>query len=175
MPYLLDANVFIQAKNLHYGFDFCPAFWDWIIERNAAGKVYSIEKVGDELAAGADDLSTWAAARGAGFFLRPTANTMQSLATVSRWATGQGYEPVAVNTFLQGADYYLVAEGHARGFTVVTHELPSTSLKRIKVPNACVGVGVKFMTPFEMLRVERARFVLGAVPPAAAQPFLFTP
>ncbi|ANT65111.1 hypothetical protein Ptc2401_01341 [Prosthecochloris sp. CIB 2401] len=27
MTYLLDANVFIQAKNLHYGFDFCPAFW----------------------------------------------------------------------------------------------------------------------------------------------------
>ena len=26
--YLLDANVFIQAKNLHYGFDFCPAFWE---------------------------------------------------------------------------------------------------------------------------------------------------
>ena len=29
MAYLLDANVFIQAKNLHYGLDFCPAFWDW--------------------------------------------------------------------------------------------------------------------------------------------------
>jgi hypothetical protein len=26
MAYLLDANVVIQAKNLHYGFDFCPAF-----------------------------------------------------------------------------------------------------------------------------------------------------
>ena len=25
MAYLLDANVFIQAKNLHYGMDFCPA------------------------------------------------------------------------------------------------------------------------------------------------------
>jgi len=25
MAYLLDANVFIAAKNLHYGFDFCPA------------------------------------------------------------------------------------------------------------------------------------------------------
>ncbi len=24
MAYLLDANVFIQAKNLHYGLDFCP-------------------------------------------------------------------------------------------------------------------------------------------------------
>ena len=31
MAYLLDANVFIQAKNLHYGFDFCPAFWDWLV------------------------------------------------------------------------------------------------------------------------------------------------
>lgn len=24
MAYLLDSDVFIQAKNLHYGFDFCP-------------------------------------------------------------------------------------------------------------------------------------------------------
>jgi hypothetical protein len=27
----VHANVFIQAKNLHYGLDFCPAFWDWLI------------------------------------------------------------------------------------------------------------------------------------------------
>jgi hypothetical protein len=26
MLYLLDTNIFIQAKNLHYGMDFCPAF-----------------------------------------------------------------------------------------------------------------------------------------------------
>jgi hypothetical protein len=37
MAYLLDANVFISAKNLHYGLDFCPAFWDWIIASNASG------------------------------------------------------------------------------------------------------------------------------------------
>jgi hypothetical protein len=47
MAYLLDANAFIAAKNLHYGFDFCPAFWDWLVQSNAAGKVYSIEKVGN--------------------------------------------------------------------------------------------------------------------------------
>ena len=28
MAYLLDADVFIRAKNLHYGLDFCPAFWE---------------------------------------------------------------------------------------------------------------------------------------------------
>ena len=32
MAYLLDANVFIAANNLHgYGLDFCPAFWDWLV------------------------------------------------------------------------------------------------------------------------------------------------
>ena len=41
MPYLLDSNVFIEAKNLHYGLDFCPAFWDWLIASNASGQVFS--------------------------------------------------------------------------------------------------------------------------------------
>jgi len=56
MPYLLDANVFIQAKNLHYGLDFCSAFWDWLIAGNTAKEVFSIEKVEDEILAVADGL-----------------------------------------------------------------------------------------------------------------------
>jgi hypothetical protein len=51
VTYLLDANVFIQAKNLHYGLDFCPAFWDWLIDNGAGGRVFSIDKVADEIAA----------------------------------------------------------------------------------------------------------------------------
>ena len=161
MAYLLDANVFIQAKNLHYGLDFCPAFWDWLIDRNAAGSAFSIEKVGDEIQAGADELSTWASARGTAFFLKPDAPLLVALASVSTWATSQAYDQSAVNTFLQVADYYLVAHALAHGHTVVTHEVPSPSVKKIKIPNVCIGLGVKCMTPYEMLRVERARFVLG--------------
>jgi len=161
MAYLLDANVFIQAKNLHYGLDFCPAFWDWLIEANAANNVFSIEKVGDEIEAGRDDLSTWATVRGPGFFLKPDAQVLPALASVSAWATAQGYEPAAVNTFLQVADYYLVAHALAHGHTVVTHEVATPSIRKIKIPNACIGVGVRCMTPYEMLRFERARFVLG--------------
>src|SRR5690242_7563682 len=119
MGYLLDANVFIQAKNLHYGLDFCPAFWEWMIARNTAGSVFSIDKVGDEITAGADDLATWAAQRGPGFFLRPDAALLPHLGSVSRWATGQNYEPAAVSTFLQVADYYLVAHALAYHHTVV--------------------------------------------------------
>jgi Domain of unknown function (DUF4411) len=101
MAYLLDANVFIQAKNLHYGLDFCPAFWEWLIANNKGANVFSIEKVGDEIAAGGDDLSDWAGNCGDGFFLKPDAALLPALGTVSAWANGQNYEPAAVNTFLQ--------------------------------------------------------------------------
>ncbi len=60
MAYLLDANVFIAAKNLRYGLDFCPAFWDWLIREHEAGKVFTIEKVADELQAGDDERAKWA-------------------------------------------------------------------------------------------------------------------
>ena len=164
MPYLLDSNIFIQAKNLHYGMDFCPAFWDWLIANNAKAKVFSIEKVGDEIAAGDDELSDWAAQRGPEFFLKPDAAMLPALGTVSTWATAQGYEAAAVSTFLQVADYYLVGCALAHGHTVVTHEIASPSTKRIKIPNVCIGLGVKSMTPYERLRREHARFVLGPQP-----------
>lgn len=164
MAYLLDTNVFIQAKNLHYGFDFCPAFWDWLIANNATQHVFSIEKVGDEIEAGADELAAWASARGTEFFLKPYATILPALGSVSMWATNQAYEPAAVNTFLQVADYYLIAHALAHGHTVVTHEIASPSTKKIKIPNVCIGLGIKFMTPYEMLRHERARFVLGTQP-----------
>ena len=80
MAYLLDANVFIAAKNLHYGFDFCPAFWDWLVAGNESERVFSVEKVGDEVQAVGDELSAWAAARGDGFFLRPEATVFPAMA-----------------------------------------------------------------------------------------------
>ena len=161
MAYLLDADVFIRGKNLHYGMDFCPAFWDWILHAHSVGRVFSVEKVGDEVRAVEDELSEWAEARGIGFFLRPDAALFPALERVGTWAAEQNYAPAAVGGFLQVADYYLVAQALAGGHVVVTHEVPSASIRRIKIPDACIGLGIKCMTPFEMLRVERARFVLG--------------
>jgi len=165
MAYLLDANVFIGAKELHYGFDFCPAFWDWLLEANARGTVFSIEKVEDELHGHDDALSEWATARGPQFFLPPDPKTFfDSMAAVSNWAVRKGYETAAVDTFLRVADCYLVAQGLAEQHTIITHEKPANSRKIIKVPDACVALRVKCMNPFEMLRREHARFVLGPSP-----------
>jgi hypothetical protein len=162
MAYLLDTDVFIQAKNLHYGFDFCPAFWDWILARHQEGSVFSIEKVKDELVVGDDELAEWAKSREPSFFSSPDASVLPALATTTNWAVGEErYEQVAVNGFLQHTDYYLVATTLAKGHVVVSHEVPSNSPKKIKIPDACISLGIKFVNPFEMLRRERANFILG--------------
>jgi len=82
--YLLDANVFIQAKNEYYGFDIVPAFWVWLVSANAAGTVFSIEKVGEELVGFGNELSEWAKGRdqAGGFFLPADEKVLKSLKDV---------------------------------------------------------------------------------------------
>ena len=65
---------------------------------------------------------------------------------------------------MQGADCYLVADALESGYEVVTLETLSqpTAIKRIKIPNVCNAFDVNYVTPFEVLRRERAHFVLGS-------------
>jgi len=160
MSWLLDTNVFVQAGRREYGLDFCPAFWDWLIAANATGRVHSIDKVLSELVPG-DDVAEWAAARPSGFLLPLEPSDAPSLAQVAAWARSGDFTAAAATEFLSIADSQLVAVAHARKLTVVTHEVPSNSKQRIKVPTACVALGVTYASPYEMLRKERARFVLG--------------
>lgn len=160
MAYVLDANVLITAKNHHYGFEFCPGFWDWLDTANAAGTVHSVERVYDELIERGDELSDWAHARRA-FFLSLTADDVRAVAEVNRWANDSAdYDPAAKAEFADAADSFLVAQAKAGTHTVVTHERISDGRKRIKIPNAAAAHGVPWCTPFHMLSVERARFVL---------------
>jgi hypothetical protein len=85
---------------------------------------------------------------------------VRSLTAVSAWASSGEYRASAVTTFLEVADAYLVAHAHAHGHVVVTHEQVKNTPKIVQIPNACVAMGVKYINTFEMLRIERARFVL---------------
>jgi hypothetical protein len=67
MAFLLDTNVFVNAKRNHDGFDFCPAFWDWLDIAGSAGTVSSVEAVYDELIEYGDELSDWVKVRRALF------------------------------------------------------------------------------------------------------------
>lgn len=157
--YLLDANVLIDAKNRYYAFDIVPAFWAWLVSQHAAGRVFVVQAVYDEVVGGADELAEWIKAQPASFRIAPTAADAESLAAVSAWASGAGFKPAAVSEFLQVADYFVVAQALTVGYTVVTHETPDpASKKRVKVPDACAAIGVSWMSPFKWLRDEGAVF-----------------
>ena len=79
---------------------------------------------------------------------------------VMTWAK-DNYEPSAVSEFQRVADSWIVAHALANGWVVVTHEKSAPrSKRRIKIPDACAGVGVTCASPFEMLRSESMRLVL---------------
>ncbi len=161
MAYLLDTDVFIAAKNLHYGMDFCPAFWDWLVLANAEARVFSIERVVEELGEVDDDLRNWARGRGDGFFLEADETALPALGRIAEWVNAHPrYSPAAKATFLDAADYYLIAQALAGGHTLVTHEKPENSIHRVKIPSVCLALKIPFSSPWDMLRRERARFVL---------------
>jgi Domain of unknown function (DUF4411) len=161
MAYLLDANVFIEARRRYYGLDFCPAFWDWLVAANARGLVFSIERIRDELIGAGDELSDWVRALPAEFFFPTDQGTLVSLAAAVDWARRQSFRQSAVALFADDADAYLVAHAAAHGHSVVTLEQPSDGEKQVKIPNACIGLGVKYLNTFDLLRREGARFILG--------------
>jgi hypothetical protein len=165
MAYLIDTDIFLAAKNLHYGMDFCPAFWDWLVQANTAGNLISVEAVFDDLAPAGDALATWVTARGEEFFVPPQAVDAPALGRVTAWINAQQrYTSAAKQTFLSCSDYFVVSQALAGGHTVITHEKPENSVHRIKIPNVCVGLGVKYTSCWQMLRAEHARFVLQQMP-----------
>lgn len=162
MAYLLDTGIFIEAKRRFYGLDFCPGYWEWLFREGASGELRSIERVADEIGAQQDELSEWAATLPAGFFLRPDDTFSSAFQRVSQWALTSGFQQAAYNEFLDVADSFLVAQALAGGHTVVTLEKPATtpSKRKIKVPDACAGVGVKCMTPYALMRLRGVKLVL---------------
>lgn len=162
MAYLLDADTFITAKRDHYQFDFCPAYWDWLIRSHSNGVVFSIEKVYDELIGTGDDLSEWVSELEKSFFLPHVLATNESWNAVSSWIRSQEqYEEPAIGRFQKGADFYLVVQALAGKHTIVTHERSAPDAKKsVKIPDVCKRFKIKCVSPFVMLKAEKARFVL---------------
>ena len=159
--YLIDANCFIQAKNLWYGFDFCPGYWQWLDQQNVAGSIFSIDHIRTELIQGNDDLASWAAAKGEEFFLPIDQSSILLYGQVIRWSQMADFTPSAKSVFSSVADPWLVAHAKAPGFTVVSHEKLEINRKNaIKLPRACQQFGVDYCDVFDMLRNTGVKLVL---------------
>jgi len=162
MAYCLDANTFIQARNHYYGFDICPAFWDWLDAQAANGKVLSIEPIATlELEPWGGELNTWGLARLGGLFQPMDAKANALIAGLTAWANASThFTGAAKRDFNSSVDVQLIAYAKAHGHILVTHEVRSDAKKKIKIPTVCDAFDVTTTTTFEMLNELKARFVL---------------
>lgn len=146
MIYLLDTNIFITAKN-ELPMDVYPSFWQALSQLAANGSFRSIKKVEDEIRKGKDELVDWIDNYiPKDFFIAENANTLSALSTVAQWATmNRVYSPAAKVEFASVADSWIIAEALSQSVTIITLETPDPFCKkRVKIPDVCNGVGVKF-------------------------------
>lgn len=160
--YLLDANTYIQAKNLHYRMEIVPGFWDWLDLQMGRNEVGSIDMVFDELTAGGDSLADWAGERKDRTLAVDDENTQSIFAEVANFVMVHPvYQETHTSSFLDGADPWLIAGAAASGATVVTHEarVPADS-KKPKIPNVCEEFEVPYFSTFDLMGKLSARLVL---------------
>ncbi len=160
--YLIDANVLIGAMNEYYGFDFCPAFWEWLLLSHAQGKTASVQEVADELLEKKDALSSWVK-ENPGFFQSHDDDVVAARMKVEEAVENDaGYNQMSKDAFLAKgeADPWLIARAMAKVCTVVTFESRRRRKQQIKIPTLCQKLGVKYCSPFKMLSAEKPRFIL---------------
>lgn len=160
--YLLDANTYIQAKNLHYRMCFCPAYWDWLDQQYDVSALASIRIVYDELTEGDDELSDWVKERRDHFMPVASDEIQQKFGEVAQHvAELDGKKQEYTAQFLSKADPWLVAAAATTGATIVTHEIrvPDNSSK-VKIPNICEAFEVPYISTFQLLSNLQVRFVL---------------
>lgn len=161
--YLLDANTYIQAKNLHYQMSFCPAYWAWLDKQYEVSALASIRTIYDELSEGDDELSEWVKVRKDHFLPVSQDEVQEKFAEVAQYVADlEGKKPEFVAEFLDKADPWLVASAAVNGGTVVTHEVPvPANSTKVKIPNICDAFEVPYITTFQLLNRLKAQFVLG--------------
>jgi hypothetical protein len=145
MDYLIDANCFIESKNVTNPLDVAISFWAKIKDLALAGRIHSIDKVKTEIPASF-------------FYSTSAADVQQNVADLRSWAVGTGlYDNKAIQDFNSStvADPYLAgyAATDSQNIKVVTNEKAGTGSKHsVKLPDACAQKGVSCLRIMEMLR-----------------------
>lgn len=120
-----------------------------------SGNVFSNIQVKGEIDKGGDELTVWMKDNvPAGFYIENKLDVMVKYGDVMNWAQSNAvYRPEAVSEFATVADAYLVATAAAKGYTLVTNETADPQCRRrVKIPDACNALGVRFCDLNTVLR-----------------------
>lgn len=157
--YVVDTNFFIQAHRAHYPLDVVSSFWNKVKELAQNNTIISIDKVKHEIYRNNDALKQWCENNLPDDFFKDTSNITSAYSKVVSWATARSghFLPNALNEFLDSeeADAFIIAyvlsENHDR--VVVTQEISEPrSKKKVKIPDVCIGLNVKYVNVMTMFR-----------------------
>lgn len=164
MAYILDSNTMITAKNFCYAYDILPSFWNILLLEFSKGTVKIIDAVESEIMQGNDELSEWLSDNICGkssedgeAYILPAKNSQaivncyQTIA--SNVVSNQQFKEVSKQSFLSGADPWIIATAKTHGHVVVTFEgMPPANTTKVKIPAICRQMGVTCENLYEMMR-----------------------
>lgn len=159
LQYVLDANIFIEAAQRYYSFDYGMKFWDFLVEKASQNILCSVDKVLKELQKGKpnDPLRKWAESQFQPYFYSTENNQiLECYADVIQIvAENEQYTQNAKDEFFQehNADAWIIAYAKYKNLTVVTHESLNAQIKKkVLIPNVCQDLQISYINTFDMLR-----------------------
>jgi len=147
MIYCLDTNVLIEPWNKYYSPDLCPDYWNILCDLVRQKRVFCTDEVKREVEKVDDGLCGWIKANPE-LVHEITEDVQSKLRRVLRKF------PTLVNPTKDRsmADPWVVAHAWSADATVVTKEMPSNSLKRIKIPDVCREFNIRCIDDFTFLK-----------------------
>jgi predicted nucleic acid-binding protein len=150
--YCLDTNVLIEAWQKYYSPKFCPDYWNILNELGSKEIIFIPEAVNEEIIRTEDELSDWL--KGSKIPIHGvTENVTESLQKI--FAKDPVHQYLVDNTKARSlADPWVIAHAICEKATVVTKENKLTALNsnRIKIPNVCENMGVRWINDFDFVQ-----------------------
>lgn len=163
MNWILDSNIFINAAQKYYGFDFCPGFWQWLLQHTDC--IYSIDMVKAELAEKDDELSDWCKKQLPKTFFRSADDEVmccyKKVVEYVKNLPDPPFNQSKKDDFIDGADPLLIAFAKITGDVLVTNEkFNPNAHKKVYLPNIAKQFDVIVMDIFDVMRRLNAKLVL---------------
>ncbi|HAC14925.1 MAG TPA: DUF4411 domain-containing protein [Bacteroidetes bacterium] len=151
VKYCLDANVLIQAWQKYYNPTFCPDYWKVLNELGNKGRIFIPEMVFEEITRTDDGLSRWLKSS-----YIPVEKITESVTKclLDIYSANPNHKTLVDNTRARSlADPWIIAHALNENAIVVTKEekVTAANAKRIKIPNVCDNMGIKWINDFQLI------------------------
>ncbi|HCY77516.1 MAG TPA: DUF4411 domain-containing protein [Ignavibacteriales bacterium] len=156
--YCLDTNVLIEAWQKYYSPKFCPDYWDILNELGSKGIIFIPEAVNEEIIRTEDELSAWLKKSTIPIY-SITESVQKCLQNI--FAKDPLHKNLVDNIKSRSlADPWVIAHALNESAIVVTKENKETALntKRIKIPNVCDNMGVRWINDFDFVSELNIKF-----------------